>query len=250
MGPVASARLARFAPNGDMAAHAHSSAVLGVVLGGAYRERTRGRESEHRPGDLLFCPADEPHAQSFSPHGAVKLLLWLDPAVLERMPGQARLREAPFIRSERATPLARRLVGELQAGDDCAAMVVDGLALEIAGLFCRGLAADDGEAPAWLRRARDYLHAHVGEGCALADVAAAVGRDPAALSRGFRRAFGASVGDYARRVRLEQACEMLARSRAPLSEIALDCGFCDQAHMSRSFKAAYGVSPRRWRAGR
>jgi AraC family transcriptional regulator len=234
-----------------MSSHAHPSAVLGVVLGGLYEERTRGRVSEHAPGDMLFCPAGEPHSQSFSARGATKLLLWLDPAVMSEMGRRARLEEAPFVRCAPVQPLARRLACELQGSDDFSAMVADGLALEIAGLFCRALhGAEEEQHPTWLGRARDHLHAHAGTSCSLAEIADAAGCAPVALARGFRRAFGMSVGDYARRLRLERAADRIASSRTPLSEIALECGFCDQAHMSRSFKAAYGVTPRRWRLGR
>jgi AraC family transcriptional regulator len=248
MRPIIDARLVRFEPDSCMSSHAHTEAVLGIVLGGLYEERTRGRVSEHSAGDILFCPADEPHAQSFSAKGAVKLLLWLDPELLGEMGRRARLDEAPFARCAEARPLARRLASELDVGDGFSSMVADGLALEIAGLFCRSLGADEGEAlPAWLGRARDYLHAQAGDGCSLAEVARAAGCEPSALARAFRLSFGLSVGDYARRLRLERAAELIAGQRAPLSEIALACGFCDQAHMSRSFKAAYGMTPRRWR---
>lgn len=248
MRPIVDARLARFEPGSRMSSHAHSGAVLGVVLGGLYEERTRGRVSEHRAGDMLFCPAGEPHAQSFSAKGAVKLLLWLDPEVLGEMGRRARLEEAPFARCAEAQPLARRLASELEVADGFSAMVADGLALEIAGLFCRSLGADARDAiPAWLIRARDHLLCHAGEGCSLAEVALAAGCEASVLARAFRLSFGLSIGDYARRLRLERAAERIASSRMPLSEIALECGFCDQAHMSRSFKAAYGMTPRRWR---
>jgi AraC-like DNA-binding protein len=33
-----------------------------------------------------------------------------------------------------------------------------------------------------------------------------------------------------------------------LAEIALEAGFADQAHLTRMFKAAYGLSPAKFRA--
>ena len=33
----------------------------------------------------------------------------------------------------------------------------------------------------------------------------------------------------------------------PLSEIALDCGFADQAHLCREFSKSTGKSPAAWR---
>jgi AraC-like DNA-binding protein len=39
-------------------------------------------------------------------------------------------------------------------------------------------------------------------------------------------------------------------SDAPLSEIAMNCGFADQAHFSRQFRRMMGSTPSNWRRGR
>jgi AraC-like DNA-binding protein len=36
-------------------------------------------------------------------------------------------------------------------------------------------------------------------------------------------------------------------SGAPLSQIALDCGLCDQAHFTRVFRRIVGMNPSIWR---
>jgi AraC-like DNA-binding protein len=41
--------------------------------------------------------------------------------------------------------------------------------------------------------------------------------------------------------------ELMKSSSKALSEIAIDCGFSDQAHMCRQFRRATGVSPNAWR---
>ncbi len=48
--------------------------------------------------------------------------------------------------------------------------------------------------------------------------------------------------------RVEQALEMMKDAARSLGTIALDCGFADQAHFSRSFKQLIGVSPSAHRA--
>ena len=47
--------------------------------------------------------------------------------------------------------------------------------------------------------------------------------------------------------RLDRARAQLGRSRS-LADVALDTGFADQAHFSRMFKAAFGITPARCRA--
>jgi transcriptional regulator GlxA family with amidase domain len=41
--------------------------------------------------------------------------------------------------------------------------------------------------------------------------------------------------------------ELMRNSEAPLSQIALACGMCDQAHFTKVFCRMVGVSPRLWR---
>jgi AraC-like DNA-binding protein len=67
------------------------------------------------------------------------------------------------------------------------------------------------------------------------------------FSRVFKRSFGVTPRDYVMRARLERAKTLLAGTSAPLSQVALDCGFCDQAHMSRIFHQVVGTTPSRWR---
>ena len=67
----------------------------------------------------------------------------------------------------------------------------------------------------------------------------------------FSRAFSASVGEpparYLRRYRVRRAREMMLSTCKSLSEIALACGFADQAHFTRVFSRMVGVSPAAWR---
>ena len=67
----------------------------------------------------------------------------------------------------------------------------------------------------------------------------------------FSHAFSGSVGEpparYLRRYRVKRAQEMMLSTRKSLSEIALNCGFADQSHLTRTFRRMVGVSPAAWR---
>ncbi|MGY0799705.1 helix-turn-helix transcriptional regulator [Lysobacter sp. A286] len=67
------------------------------------------------------------------------------------------------------------------------------------------------------------------------------------LARAFRQHFGCSPGTYRRRLRLNLAAAMLASDAHDMSEIAIRCGYFDQAHFSRAFREAFGLPPGSYR---
>jgi AraC-like DNA-binding protein len=64
---------------------------------------------------------------------------------------------------------------------------------------------------------------------------------------GFREATGVTPKSAARVFRFERACRLLAERRR-LADVAIDCGYYDQAHLTREWKALAGCSPRAWMA--
>jgi AraC family transcriptional regulator len=102
-------------------------------------------------------------------------------------------------------------------------------------------------APAWLRRARDFVQEHAFTPISLARIAQAAGRHEIHLAREFRRHFGVSVGGYVRQLRTEEAARLLVHSRRDIAGIALACGFSSHAHLCREFKARFGITPSRYR---
>jgi AraC-like DNA-binding protein len=62
----------------------------------------------------------------------------------------------------------------------------------------------------------------------------------------FRTAVGVAPKVAARIVRFERACRLIARPRANLVNVALACGYYDQAHLTREWHALTGCSPKEW----
>jgi len=79
------------------------------------------------------------------------------------------------------------------------------------------------------------------------DLADVVGLSISHFGRRFKASFGMSPRDYLIRARVERAKTLMRDRNTPLSQVALDCGFCDQAHMCRLFRAVVGNTPSRWR---
>ncbi|MGR3540487.1 MAG: helix-turn-helix transcriptional regulator [Hasllibacter sp.] len=115
------------------------------------------------------------------------------------------------------------------------------------GVFADGAGAAFGDGR-W-RALVDHVGARLSGHLTPAEMARAVGMSESRFRRALREATGLAPAAWLRRERVLRAREMLGRGDA-LGEIAVRCGFADQAHLTRSFKSAFGLTPTAWRRGR
>lgn len=79
------------------------------------------------------------------------------------------------------------------------------------------------------------------------DLAGVVRLSTSHFFRAFRETFGESPLAYVMKRRMLRAQELMLTSQATLSQVALECGMCDQAHFSRTFRRIVGTNPMAWR---
>lgn len=84
----------------------------------------------------------------------------------------------------------------------------------------------------------------------IARIAAAVGWSQGYLIRRFTQQIGLAPKASARVLRFRHAVAMLNRGAASLTEISTACGFYDQAHLNREFRAIAGTTPGQMMAAR
>jgi AraC-like DNA-binding protein len=94
---------------------------------------------------------------------------------------------------------------------------------------------------------RSLLDEHSAEPLPLRALAEAARMSPFTLNRTFREQYGLPPHEYLNLVRVKRGQDLLRRGDRPLSELALDLGFADQAHFTRLFKRHVGVPPGRYR---
>jgi AraC-like DNA-binding protein len=102
--------------------------------------------------------------------------------------------------------------------------------------------------PARIRKARYFIHEHLGEELSLTRVANFVNISSNYLSEEFKRVTASNFVDYVARTRIEKACEFLSNSNLRISEIAFEVGFQSLSQFNRVFKKLSGKSPTEYRA--
>jgi AraC family transcriptional regulator len=101
---------------------------------------------------------------------------------------------------------------------------------------------------AWqLNRIVDHIETHLADKITATDLANLVEVSVTHLFRAFKISVGVTPCHYIARRRVELACTMLSTTRESLCQVAVGCGMCDQAHLSRVFRRMIGVSPAAWR---
>ena len=132
--------------------------------------------------------------------------------------------------------------------DEVSSLMIECLALETIAAMSRAvIKGESPNAPQWLKRANEILHAQFSENIRLKDLAKSVGVHPVHLARVFRRFNQCSVGEYMRKLRVDFASQELIRTERPLVDISSEAGFSDQGHFSRIFKQHTGLTPAEFR---
>ena len=98
-----------------------------------------------------------------------------------------------------------------------------------------------------LNRLIDYIETHLAERITAIDLADLIKMSTGQLFRAFKISVGMTPFRYIARRRVESACTMMTTTREPLSQVAIACGMCDQAHLCKMFRRLIGMSPSRWR---
>ena len=229
---VSEAHVAAGAPFGW---HSHPRGALAVVVDGAYRKRLKGRATEGAPGSVFLTPPEELHEDTFGRGGTALVIVEADD----------RFTSFSSFRDWGALLVAHRIDRELHVDDAFSPLALEGLALELTAAAGRGPCAR--RPGRWVREAYDLLHERFRELPTLTDIAGQVGVHPSHLARSFRAHYHESIGECARRLRIEWAAARLISSDVPLARLAIEAGFVDQSHFTRAFKRRFGITPARYR---
>lgn len=104
--------------------------------------------------------------------------------------------------------------------------------------------------PAQMRRVLDLIDSRLHEALTLEDMAEAAGLGVCTFHRRFRETQGRAPHAFVIDRRVERARQLLAAGDLAVKEVAANCGFSDQAHMTRVLRARLGTTPAKLRAAR
>ena len=191
-------------------------------------------------------------------HANTYLRVSIDPLHIARLMSPSlddvrpvRLRRAFAIESPQLAYLMRTLRAEADGRTPGGLAMVEAVTAAVGQLLVRHAGVEQSR-PAYIRgglsaaakrRVLELIDAALDARLTIETLAREVGLSPAHFARAFRESLGRPPHQYLLALRLERARRLLETTKASLSDIAQRTGFADQAHFTRLFKRAFGVTP-------
>lgn len=238
--------------------HIHETYAVGVIVAGCETYWLRGVRHYAGAGDICLVNPGEAHdGEAHGPgwayrmtYPSVELMTELLESITGRKAGSALHFPDAVVRDAEVARLFCAGHETLEARGD--RLAADERLVAAYGLLLQRHADANPpvrlgrEAPAIIR-ARDYLDAHFDRDIELAKMARVASLSPFHFLRAFRRETGLTPHAYLMNRRVNAARVRLGRGEAP-ADVALACGFFDQSHLTRVFKAHIGVTPGAYRS--
>lgn len=225
--------------------------AIGAVDSGVFRYRAQRDQLLAVPGAILFGNAGEHFTcQHFGPHR--RSVVALSGRLMAEAGEALGLDEVSF-RAAALPPgpqsaylhgAVRRLTLSEHVLDDLALEIV-AAALQAGRKLRRWRPSRSEVAP--VADVVRYLERTFAESHCLDDMAELARLSRYHFIRVFRQLTGASPRQFLIGLRLRAVSERLRTGAEPVTSLALDAGFNDISHFNRTFRRAFGMSPRQWR---
>lgn len=228
--------------------HYHEHAYFTFILEGNVIEGNKKELYNCTPGSLLFHNWQEPH-YNIKPDGFTRGFHieiekhWFDALNFDANALQGSIN----INNPDLKFLLYKIFRETKIEDTASQLSVQGLLLQTLSVLLRNEQTSLSSKPLWVNKIKEILHDGFSDTLTLNYLSAAVGIHPVHLSRDFPKYFNCSLGDYIRKLRVERSLSLISCRGMDLTQIAFECGFSDQSHFTRCFKALNGLNPSQYR---
>ena len=228
---------------------AHPMAELTYVDQGALHSVVDGQDLLLEQGDIMIYMPDQWHMQ-YAEMGIAPRFV----TISFELAGQdlLRLKNRKFKAPQQAVTLLQQMLREQEAPDDHSGDMTIAMLNQLLVILLRQV-----DAPATklrtsnavhseneiIRRAQQYISAHIREKLTVPVVAGKVDVSPSYLTALFHKNLQISPGEYIRRVKLQESKQMIRENSMTFTEIAAALQYSTVHHFSRQFKEKFGITP-------
>ena len=237
-----------YAPGQKIPVHEHAAPYVCYLAAGELVELNDRETTVYSQSRLVYHPRGMRHQGGIGAQGARALGFELSLRQLSRDGiHPSSLPSRPLaITDPSLLLLMDRVALALRCGARYGKQELDEAVAEVSAALTEGRApvVKDGH---WLRLVLEFINDEFKTTPQIDDFSRVAGLHPTHLMRAFKQKTGMTLGDYVRRLKIAHACRQLRADGMPLAQIAAECGFADQSHFSRTFKAVMGLTPLQYR---
>ena len=235
--------------------HMHRTFSIGAVDRGAVRYEAGGRSALLEPGSLAIINPEVLHScNSLRPEGRSYFMLYLETDWCLQVQ-QSLWNVDAFVAAEKIRvddrQLYRSYCSTMETMIDETALLQEKeqllfeLACNVFRHCCRPQ-TERSEPPASIEHLKALLQKDLGRDLPLNAMAEKLGTNPYTLIRRFKTVTGLTPHAYRMNCRIDRAKQYLQEGM-DITETALECGFFDQSHFTKFFKAITTVTPNEYR---
>jgi len=227
----------------------HPMLELTYVDQGTLHSVVDGQETVLEQGELMIYGPNQWHMQYADVDVAPRYVTFsfdLETTELEHLINRK------FKTPQRATFLLQQLLHEQDRMDKYSSDLINSLLTQFLIFLLRNADTADTRLKASnsvhseneiIRRAQQYVSAHIREKLSVPTVARMVDVSPSYLTALFHKNLQISPGEYIRRVKLQESKQMIRENSMNFSEIAAALQYSTVHHFSRQFKDKFGITP-------
>ena len=227
--------------------HYHENAYFSFLLEGSSMDGNKKQVHECDAGSLLFQNWQDPHYNVGSKQHTRGFHVELMPSWFTSYDLPLNLVEGSIrIMDPSLKMMMYNVFKETKLYSSGNQLPIDALLVQLLGSFKPETRTWNSRPPAWVATVREALHAEPDQ-WTLTGLAQIANVHPVHLSRRFPKYFRASIGDYTRAIKVQKALSLLPDKNLSLTSISAECGFADQSHFIRCFKACHQLTPFQFR---
>ncbi|MEM9364160.1 MAG: AraC family transcriptional regulator [Bacteroidota bacterium] len=221
--------------------HAHRNAYLSILLSGLYSETTLDTQKIVSPSNVLYRPAHYKHKNQFITDKTKCLNIEFGPEWFEKHDINSK-KIQPQIKSIQNHPLVLRLLIDFLKHRK-----IDFFEELLKQFIVREEKITGSLRKPWLNKLVQILDNEIEKNHSLTTLSERVFVHPNYMSRVFKENLGVTIGQYQMERKIKSATKKLFVERNSIAQIASDCGFFDESHFIRTFRACNMITPHQFR---